>query len=334
MSAMATHTAPDAPEAPGVSVARALSVPTRAGIYRRLRTEGTPASAREVAEMFGLHANVARTHLDTLSDAGLVVTGRRKNPSGGRPAKVYVAREQAEDGRNVTVPTGSQMAVGLLVQLVADLPDAAKRLEGLAEAHGRKLVTATGGRADQRAFEAAAVVATEALRTAFPEVRLADVGDDQAYVEGLEVGLRLVGEADGRLGDAMARGLLRGSMFAAGTPVAVEADSGRVLVRTDAQGSAVPSASGNVDARGQTYQAGVVGTMRAIMALRPGDHLEVLTDTQGAPAAFARWADRAGHQVVDVGRIRDLEGKEAVRLLLRKAIPHEASAKAVAGASA
>jgi predicted ArsR family transcriptional regulator/TusA-related sulfurtransferase len=331
VSATATDTAPDAPS---VSVARALSVPTRAGIYRRLRTEGTPASAREVAEMFGLHPNVARTHLDLLADAGLVVTGRRKNPSGGRPAKVYVAREQAEDGRSVTVPTGSQLAVGLLVQLVADLPDAVEKLEGMAEAHGRKLVTATGGRADHREFEAAAVVATEALRAAFPEVRLADVAHEQAYIEGLEVGLRLVGEADGRLGDAMARGLLRGAMFAAGTAVATEADGGRVLIRSDADGSAIPSASGTVDARGQTYQAGVVATMRAIMALRPGDHLEVLTDTQGAPAAFARWADRAGHQVVDVARIRDLKGKEAVRLLLRKAVPTESSAKTVAGASA
>ena len=36
------------------------------------------------------------------------------------------------------------------------------------------------------------------------------------------------------------------------------------------------------------------------------------------PAAFARWADRAGHEIVDVARIRDVKGKQAVRLLLRK----------------
>ncbi len=80
-----------------------------------------------------------------------------------------------------------------------------------------------------------------------------------------------------------------------------------------------PPAPRAVDARGQTYQAGVVATMRAITPLRPGAYVEVLTDTQGAPAAFARWADRAGHQVVDVTRIRDLKGRQAVRLLLRKA---------------
>ena len=59
--------------------------------------------------------------------------------------------------------------------------------------------------------------------------------------------------------------------------------------------------------------------MRAIVPLRAGDHLEILTDGQGAPAAFARWADRAGHQIVDVTRVRDVRGKPAVRVLLRKA---------------
>jgi DNA-binding transcriptional ArsR family regulator len=53
----------------GDAVARALAVPTRAGIYRRLRTEGQPLTAREVADMFGLHPNVARNHLDQLAEA-------------------------------------------------------------------------------------------------------------------------------------------------------------------------------------------------------------------------------------------------------------------------
>ncbi|MBW3562098.1 MAG: sulfurtransferase TusA family protein [Actinobacteria bacterium] len=83
---------------------------------------------------------------------------------------------------------------------------------------------------------------------------------------------------------------------------------------------AAPVPSGTVDARGKTYQAGVVATMRAIMGVQPGEHLEVLTDMQGAPAAFARWADRAGHMVVDVSRVRDLKGTKAVRLLIRRSL--------------
>jgi predicted ArsR family transcriptional regulator/TusA-related sulfurtransferase len=308
------------PAADDEAVTRALGVPTRAGIYRRLRTEGRPATAREVAEMFGLHANVARTHLDTLAGAGLVVTGTRKHPGGGRPAKVYVAREQAVDTRDLQVPPGSQLAVHTIVQLIAGLTEHRHKLALLAESQGRKLVAADAGRADTRDFHAAAVIAVEALRSAFPEVRLASVEGDVAVVEGLEVGLRLVGEVDGEVGDALATGFLRGALAAAGAPATVTARGGRVTAELDEAGlGAQPSPATTVDARGEGYQRGVVATMRAIVPLRPGDHLEILTDGQGAPAAFARWADRAGHQIVDVARVRDVRGKPAVRVLLRKA---------------
>jgi predicted ArsR family transcriptional regulator/TusA-related sulfurtransferase len=310
----------DARPADDEVVARALAVPTRAGIYRRLRTEGRPATAREVAEMFGLHPNVARTHLDTLADADLLVTGTRKHPGGGRPAKVYVAREQAGSGRDLQIPPGSQLAVHTIVQLIAGLAEHRHKLALLAEDQGRKLVAADAGRADTRDFHAAAVIAVEALRKAFPEARLASTAEDTAVVEGLEVGLRLVGEVDGEVGDALATGFLRGALAAAGAPATVTARGGRVTAELDEAGlGAQPSPTTTVDVRGEGYQRGVVATMRAIVPLRPGDHLEILTDGQGAPAAFARWADRAGHQIVDVARVRDVRGKPAVRVLLRKA---------------
>ncbi len=297
-----------------------LQVPTRAGIYRRLRTEGQPLSAREVAEAFGLHANVARNHLDVLADADLVLTGRRKHPAGGRPAKVYVAREQAVTGREPQVPPGSQLAVHTVVQLIAGLPEHRDKLAILAEDQGRKLVSAVAGRADTRDFEAAGVIAVEALRAAFPETRMTESGGDRLVVEGLEVGLRLVGEVDGGVGDALATGFLRGALAAAGAPAQVTANAGRVTACLDEAGlGAQPSPVATVDNRGETFERGVVAAMRAIVPLRPGDHLEVLTDGQGAPAAYARWADRSGHQPVDVARVRDLKAKPAVRVLLRKA---------------
>lgn len=302
------------------AVTRALAVPTRAGIYRRLRTEGHPLTARDVAEMFGLHANVARNHLDHLAEVGLLITGRRKHPAGGRPAKVYVAREQADSGRQVQVPPGSQLAVHAIVQLIAGLAEYREKLAFLAEEQGRKLVSAAAGRADTRDFQAAAVVAVEALRAAFPEIRLADVAADQAVVEGLDTSLKLVGEVDGQIGDALARGFFRGALAAAGAPADVTSRGGVVQAKLDEAGlGAQPSPVAVVDARTQSYERGVDAAMRAIVGLRPGDHLEVLTDGQGAPAAYARWADRAGHQVVDVARVRDVKGRGAVRILLRKA---------------
>lgn len=320
---MSASSAPaTAPESPAdAAVARALGVPTRAGIYRRLRTEGQPVTAREVAEMFGLHPNVARNHLDQLADAGLVVTGTRKHPGGGRPARVYVAREQAAPERNQQVPQGGQLAVHTIVQLIAGLSEHTEKLALLAEEQGRKLVSVAAGRADTRDFQAAAVIAVEALRAAFPEARLAVVDDeDRVVVEGLEVELRLVGEVDGAVGDALAVGFLRGALSAAGAPAQVEAVGGKVTAVLDEAGiGGMPSPVASVDARGEPYQRGVIEAMRAIVPLRPGEHLEVLTDAQGAPAAYARWADRSGHQVVDVARVRDVKGKAAVRILLRKA---------------
>jgi predicted ArsR family transcriptional regulator/TusA-related sulfurtransferase len=312
--------APGAPGAEDAVVVRALAVPTRAGIYRRLRQQGHPFSAREVAEMFGLHPNVARNHLDQLADAGLVVTATRKQAAGGRPAKVYVAREQAAPARETTVPPGSQLAVHTVVQLIAGLAEHREKLTLLAEEQGRKLVSAAAGRADAREFEAAAVVAVEALRAAFPEVRLSEADEDHVVVEGLGVGLALIGEVDGQVGDALAVGFLRGALAAAGAPATVTAQRGRVEAHLDEAGlGAQPSPVASVDNRGRTFPRGVSAAMEAIEPLRPGDHLEVVTDGEGAPAAYARWADRAGHQLVDVARVRDLKGRPAVRLLLRKA---------------
>lgn len=306
---------------PDELVERALGVPTRAGIYRRLRTSGAPASAREVADMFGVHPNVARTHLDHLAEAGLLVTSRRRSsPVGGRPAKVYVAREQDLGGGDVRVPPGSQLAVSVVVQLIAGLTEHEAKLEVLAESQGRRLVRAAGGRADQREFEAALHVAVEALRGAFPEARIEDVHRDHAHVAGLDVGLRLVGEVDGAVGDALARGFLRGAVQAAGCPADVTSSQGLVKVEEDRSGHGrFPAPATTVDVRGKTYQTGVMTTMQAMVGLRPGVYVEVLTDLKGAPAAFSRWADRAGHEIADVTRIRDAKGRTAVRLLLRTA---------------
>jgi len=302
------------------AVEQALAVPTRAGIYRRLRSEGRPVSAREAAEMLGVHPNVARNHLDVLAEVGLVVTGTRKHPGGGRPARVYVAREQVAAARGAQVPAGSQLAVHTVVQLIAGLSEHRAKLTLLAEEQGRRLVSAAAGRAVSRDLPAAAVVAVTALSAAFPEVRLSEAGDDQVVIGGLDVALRLIGEVDGQVGDALAAGFVRGALAAAGAPAAVTARGGNVEARLDAAGmGAAPSPVESVDARRLSLKQGVHAAMRSMASLVPGDHLEVLTDEEGAPAAYARWADRAGHQVIDVARIRDLRGRRAVRILLRKA---------------
>ncbi len=299
------------------AAARALAVPTRAAIYRHLREVGRPRSSREVGERVGVHANVARTHLDVLVEAGLALASWRHNPAGGRPAKVYVAREQfhLEDRGDApaAVPAGALLGLGVVLQLVVGLREHAARSELLAEEQGRRLVHASGGRATSRPLDAARHVVVAALRSAFPSVRLR--GGD---LDGVRGDLALVADVDPALADALAVGLVRGALAAAGAGAEVEVDGDVVRVAPRSGDGALPAPAARLDARGLGFERGVARAIRALGRVRPGAHLEVLTDEVGAPAAYARWADRAGHAIVAVDRVRDHEGRRAVRVLVRR----------------
>jgi predicted ArsR family transcriptional regulator len=71
------------------TVGAALGDSTRFGIYQHVVDALEPVSASEAAAAFGLHRTVARSHLEKLAQAGLLTMGTRRNPRGGRPAKVY-----------------------------------------------------------------------------------------------------------------------------------------------------------------------------------------------------------------------------------------------------
>jgi DNA-binding transcriptional ArsR family regulator/TusA-related sulfurtransferase len=308
----------------GDAVARALAVPTRAAIYRQLRQDGRPRSAREVGERVGIHANVARTHLDVLVEAGLAMPGSRHNPLGGRPAKVYVAREQLDTpagptGAPADVSAGEALALQTVVQLVAGLREHAGRAGLLAEDQGRRLVGSAAGRAASRSLDAALIVALDALATAFPGVRVRSEPDGCHVVDGVREQLDLVAAVDPALADALAAGFVRGALSAAGADATVETVAGVVRTRPSQGDGAQPVPAASVDARGLSFDRGVVAAMRAAGPLQPGAHLEVLTDAAGAPAAYARWADRAGHRITAVDRIRDVDGRPAVRIVIRKA---------------
>src|SRR5437764_15119702 len=88
------------------AVARALAAPTRAAILDHLRAAG-PRAVKEVADAVGVHANVARGHLDVLVSAGLANVSWRRNAAGGRPANVYEATP-------VHVGAGPVLVSGLL----------------------------------------------------------------------------------------------------------------------------------------------------------------------------------------------------------------------------
>jgi DNA-binding transcriptional ArsR family regulator/TusA-related sulfurtransferase len=347
----------------GVSVARALGSSTRAAIYQHLRQLGTSRTVREVASAFQLHPNVARTHLELLAQAGLVVVGSVKRPGGGRPAKVYLAREEIDVEQGALDAAGqpnggagAALVVRLLVTLLNQWGErgslspstAVPALTGsplilaayeVAAAEGRRLVQGVRGSPPtnqgtrgpvhaeiDRPLEVAAKTAIRALRSHAPDARVVRAGRDWVELAGVRDAVELVERVDASLAEALERGLVAGAFAGSGVQVSLtEAGSvpggprawrAQVAALTGARADIVPA--GTVDTRGQQRETGVVNAMRAVTGLRSGEVLEVLAAGAGSPAAFARWADRAGHQLLSVERATDLSGRPAIRLLIRK----------------
>lgn len=71
--------------------AKVLSLPTRAAILSLLLRSGAK-TVKEIADVFAIHPNVARAHLDLMVEAGFLATETRRRAK-GRPAKVYFTWE-------------------------------------------------------------------------------------------------------------------------------------------------------------------------------------------------------------------------------------------------
>lgn len=336
MSTATLESEPTAQRRADVSVARALGSSTRAEIYGHLQRVGAALTVRDVADAFDLHPNVARTHLETLADAGLVVVGRRKHPGGGRPAKLYLARAEAaaEEGAAAQPGEGAAQAAALLVRLLATLLDDPARGTGqalvaraheLAAAEGRRLAAAVTSEPAEGDLEAATEAAVRALRPYAPEARIQRAGEGWVDLAGLRGTFRLLGGARPEIATALERGLVIGALAGAGAPVTL-VDGGaagaetcwRARLAGAATSRAPADPTDSIDTRGQARERGVVQAMRAITPLHRSEVLEVLTEGPGSPAAFARWADRAGHQLLGVERAVDDGGRPAIRLLIRK----------------
>ncbi len=94
---------------------------TRRAVYRHLLDSPEPATAAEVAAVFGLHRTVARAHLERMAEVGLVEVGLRRRPSGGRPAKIY--SPTAERLEVIIPPRRYEPLARLLLQVISRLGD-------------------------------------------------------------------------------------------------------------------------------------------------------------------------------------------------------------------
>jgi len=130
-------------------LAATLGDATRRGIYMTVRGSDEPVTAAQIADLFSIHTNVARHHLDRLvSDGYLQVNTRhrseRRGPGAGRPAKHY---ETTDKEILVQLP---MRRFDLLAELLARMvervaPDSAAELaERIGREYGRELAAEVG----------------------------------------------------------------------------------------------------------------------------------------------------------------------------------------------
>ncbi len=130
---------------------QALGDPTRRAIYVAVRESPEPMTTSKVAELFELHPNVARHHLDILTtDEYLKVSSSKptSSPGAGRPAKSYEATS-----KEVAVhfaPRRFEMLVEMLFQVLEELApeNIAEVAEGVGRSYGKQLAAEIGVQED------------------------------------------------------------------------------------------------------------------------------------------------------------------------------------------
>ncbi len=148
------------------AVTSAFGDPTRRDIYLLLHEHPDGLTASEVASHAGVHANVARHHLDKLTSGGYLDISKRSNPGAGRPAKVFTATEPSlhlefEVGHDDILITLLGKALSRL-----DPEDAAQMAEEVGLEFGRKMAGDVGmddADSSHRSFRSALHIVADAL---------------------------------------------------------------------------------------------------------------------------------------------------------------------------
>lgn len=142
----------------------ALGDPTRRAIFIAVRESPEPVTSSAIAELFEIHPNVARHHLDKLANDGyLRVTHRRpmgrSGPGAGRPAKCF---EATTKGIDLHFPSRRyDLLVDLLVRIVEQTSgdDVRNVAETVGREYGRELAAEIGSPDDAGYEEAVKAVA-------------------------------------------------------------------------------------------------------------------------------------------------------------------------------
>jgi predicted ArsR family transcriptional regulator len=146
------------------AITSAFGDPTRRRIYLLAHQSADGVTASEVAEAFGLHANVARHHLDKLAAGGYleVHTGRHTGAA-GRPSKRYAATATPV---SIDQPVRrDELILSLLGRALELLPrEAAETMaEQVGVEYGRAMAASLSGGDGQRSFRSALHAVADAL---------------------------------------------------------------------------------------------------------------------------------------------------------------------------
>jgi predicted ArsR family transcriptional regulator len=146
------------------AITSAFGDPTRRRIYLLAHEATDGVTASEVAEAFGLHANVARHHLDKLAAGGyLEVRTGKHTGTAGRPSKRYVATATPVSFDHPV--RRDELILSLLGRALELLPR--ETAEAMAEQvgieYGKAMAEALSGGESQRSFRSALHAVADAL---------------------------------------------------------------------------------------------------------------------------------------------------------------------------
>lgn len=148
------------------AVTSAFGDPTRRDIYLLLHEHPEGLTAGEVAAHAGVHANVARHHLEKLTSGGYLEVSKRASSGAGRPAKVFTAAEpdlrlEFEIGHDDILITLLGKALSRL-----DPAEAARLAEEVGVEFGRRMargISMSEADASHRSFRSALHIVADAL---------------------------------------------------------------------------------------------------------------------------------------------------------------------------
>lgn len=190
------------------AIARALAAPTRAAILDKLRAAG-PMAVKDAADAVGIHANVARGHLEVLVSAGLARLSWRRNAAGGRPAKLYEASP-------IHIEEGPALVSEILASMIESAAPDPLTARKIAESTGERLARRMRQSENTLSFGEQVELLQRALATLSGGVRVVARGEDWVEFEDLDCPFRSIASSHPELACSLDKFLKEGMMRALG----------------------------------------------------------------------------------------------------------------------